>query len=576
MTVTTSVSPTLNTLVYPSTPQPQYPELSNSRYSPATHPLGVCFSGGGPRSFAASIGQMRALRTSKLYDLIGAISVVSGGSWFGSLFTFADPTISDDLLLGPIVEPGDITLNAIASIPHTCIGFGLTQANNKRIFDSIAGSLLRGVPSNRLYARILNSVYCNPFNIDDENRFFSLDAASVAAVIANNTPGLTADDFYVVRDNRPYMIAGATQVYPVDENIVMRHFEYSPLYTGTEQLFQNATPKGPFGGGFVQSFAMDSSAPQKPNANGLITVEAPLHRFLISDLMGSSGAAPGSVLDMLGLPSLFAEFHYWPPQSAGATPDPTVQKMSIVDGGDLENTGIVALLRRQYPVIICCVNTSTPMDPDWQTKPSKGTYQGIDAQISALFGFEAPESTATREVRMRAVEAMVGPAPAAMMSMAPELQTPKALRISIPQQPIQVFPSEEWTALQQGLMNALASGGPVWYASQHTIFPGNPFGIPPYPSDGKVTVIWLYNQQIAQWVSALQPDVRTFLGNKSKRNKMTNFPNYDTVFQNRDAIGVPELLLLTPQQVNLLADMWSWAVLEIEDEIQKLVDAAEK
>ncbi len=577
MTVTTSVSPALNTLVYPSAPQPQYPELSNPRYSPTTHPLGVCFSGGGPRSFAASIGQMRALRSSKLYDLIGAISVVSGGSWFGSLFTFADPTIGDDLLLGPLVKPGDIKLNAIASVPHTCIGFGLTQANNKRIFDSIAGSLLRGVASNRLYARILNSVYCNPFNIDDENRFFSLDAASVAAVIANNTPGLTADDFYVVRDNRPYMIAGATQVYPVDKEIVMRHFEYSPLYAGTEQLFQNATPKGPFGGGFVQSFAMDSSAPQKPNANGLITVDAPLHRFTISDLMGSSGAAPGSVLDMLGLPSLFAEFHYWPPQSAGATPDPTVQKMSIVDGGDLENTGIVALLRRQYPVIVCCVNTSTPMDPDWQKNPKdKGTYQGVDAQISALFGFEAAETTATREVRMRAVEAMAGPAPAAMMSMAPELQTPKALRISIPQQPIQVFPSEDWTAVQQGLMKALASGGPVWYASQHTIFPGNPFGIPPYPNDGKVTVIWLYNQKIAQWVSALQPDVRTFLGNTSKRNRMTNFPNYDTVFQNRDLIGIPELLLLTPQQVNLLADMWSWAVLEIEDAIQKVVDAAGK
>src|SRR5687767_3214787 len=223
------------------------------------------------------------------------------------------------------------------------------------------------------------------------------------------------------------MIAGATQVYPVDHQIVMRHFEYSPLYAGTEQLFQNATPKGPFGGGFMQAFAMDSSAPQKPDTNGLITVDAPLHRFAISDMMGSSGAAPGSVLDMLGLPSLFAEFHYWPPQSAGAVPDPTTPKMSIVDGGDLENTGIVAMLRRQYPVILCCVNTSTPMNA------AKGTYQGIDAQISALFGFTPAQSTATREVRMRAVETMTGPAPAAMISMASELQTPKALRISIPQ-----------------------------------------------------------------------------------------------------------------------------------------------
>lgn len=573
MTATTSVSPLLRTLVYPSTPQPQYPELADARYSPSTHPVAVCFSGGGPRSFAASIGQMRALRSTPLYDLIGAISVVSGGSWFGSLFTFADPTIPDDQLLGPIVQPGDINLNDIASVPHTCIGFGLTQANNKRIFEALAGSIVSGVPSNRWYARILNSVYCQPFGIDDEDHFFALDDATVAAIVANNTPGLDAGDFYVARANRPYMVAGATQIYPTEKNLVMRHFEYSPLYAGTEQLFPNGAPTGPFGGGFVQAFAMDSSAPQKPAAGGLITADAPLHRFTISDLMGSSGAAPGSVLDKLGRPSLFAEFHYWPPQSAGAVPDPTTQKMSIVDGGDLENTGIVAMLRRQYPVIVCCINTSTPMDPDWQTNTKdKGTYQGIDAQIAALFGFPSEMTTATREIRMKAVEKVAGKPVSAMMGAAPAM--PEALRISIPQQPIQVFPSEDWAAVQQGLMNALKSGGPVWYASQHTIYPDNPFGIPPYPNDGKVNVIWLYNQKIDQWVSALQPDVRTFLGNTSKRNKMTNFPNYDTVFQNRDLIGIPELLLLTPQQVNLIADMWSWAVLEVADEIQKIVDAA--
>jgi len=575
MTVTNAPSPTLRTQVFPSVPQPQFPELSDPRFSPATHPLAVCFSGGGPRSFAASVGQMRAIRASSFYDLIGAVSVVSGGSWFGALFTFANPVIPDSDLLGPRVEPGDLTLSNLASVPHNCIGFGLTQANNKRIFDSIAGSILSGVPSNRLYARILNSVYCNPFDIDDVEKFFSLDAASVAAIVANNTPGVTADDFYVVRPDRPYLVAGATQVYPTDEHLVMRHFEYSPLYDGTEQLFPaGSLPNGyQFGGGFVQNFAMESSAPQKPDAQGLITVSAPLHRFTISDMMGSSGAAPGSILDKLGLPSLFAEFHYWPPRDAGATPDPTVQKLSIVDGGDLENTGIVAMLRRQYPVIICCVNTSTPLDPDWKTNPAKGTYEGVDMQISGLFGYTSATTTASREIRERAVEMMTGPAPAAMMQMSAELQTPQSMRFSIPQQDIQVFPQSEWPAVQQGLMKALASGGPVWTASEHTIQPDNPFGIPPYPGDGKVTVIWLYNQKIAQWVAKLQPDVQKLLTSTNKRNYMANFPNYETVFQNKDIVGIPELLLLTPQQVNLIGAMWQWAIEEIAPEIQKVVDS---
>ena len=317
---------------------------------------------------------------------------------------------------------------------------------------------------------------------------------------------------------------------------------------------------------------MESSAPQKPDAKGLITVDAPLHRFTISDMMGSSGAAPGSVLDKLGLPSLFAEFHYWPPQDAGASPDPTVQKLSIVDGGDLENSGIVAMLRRQYPVILCCINTSTPMNPDWKTKPTKGTYEGIDSQISALFGYTPATTQASQEIRERSVEMLIGRAPAAMMQMPAELQAPPSMRFSIPQQPIQVFPQSEWKGVQQGLMAALASGGPVWFASEHTIQPDNPFGIPPYPGDGKVTVIWLYNQKIAQWVSALQPEVQKFLTSDNKRNYMVNFPNYETVFQNKDLLGIPELLLLTPQQVNLIGAMWQWAIEEIADEIQKVID----
>src|SRR5688572_16891308 len=111
MTVTMDAPANLRTLVYPSTPQPQYPELKDPRFSPSTHPLAICFSGGGPRSYSASIGQMRGLRSLPLYEQIGAISVVSGGSWFGSLFTFAQPnSIPDELLLGAIVKPGDITM----------------------------------------------------------------------------------------------------------------------------------------------------------------------------------------------------------------------------------------------------------------------------------------------------------------------------------------------------------------------------------------------------------------------------------------------------------------------------------
>ncbi len=555
----------LRTLVYPSNQQPVYPELQIDRFSPSSHPIGVCFSGGGPRAMTAGLGQMRGLMHTPLYELIGAISCVSGGSWFGGAFSFAAPSISDGVLMGPVTQPGDITLDNAAMLAETSLAYGLTQIDNLAIGKAITEEIFSGVPGNRLFARMINTILLANLGITDVNRFFSLDANSVAQIVANNTPGLTAADFYTLRNDRPYFIACATQVYPDDKQLEMRQFEYSPLYDGTSQYFPTGgSPAGAFGGGYVQNFAFDSSDPQVPDAHGLITVDAPLHRFTISDLMGSSGAAPGSILDSLGFPSLFAQVHYWDPRNAGTAA--TVQKMSIVDGGDLENTGIVALLRRQYPVILVGVNTSIPMNT------ASGTYEGIDYQIAALFGYEPAETQATREIRnpVRAhgkqTSAATPPA-----SIPADQQTPQALQISIPQQPIQVFPQADWPAVRDGLKKALAGGGPVYYVSEHTIYEQNPFGIAQYPNGQKVKVVWLYNQRIAKWVSQLRPDVAAFLDSKSKTEFMANFPNYDTVQQNSDLLGIKELLMYTPRQVNLLADMWTWAILDIADELRKLV-----
>ena len=556
----------LRTHVYPSNQQPVFPEQQIDRYSSSSHPIGVCFSGGGPRAMSAGLGQMRALMQTPLYEKIGAISCVSGGSWFGAIFSFADPSISDGVLMGGYRKPGDITLDNAAMIAETSLAYGLTRINNFQIAKSLTENIASGVPGNRLWARLINDELLQNLGITDTSRFFSLDANSVAAIVQNNTPGVTPASFYTQRSNRPYFIACATQVYPVSEQLIMRQFEYSPLYVGTPQFFPSGgSPKGAFGGGSVQAFAFDSSNPQTPDTQGLVTVDAPLHRFLISDVMGSSGAAPGSVLDAHGFPSLFAEFHYWDPRSAGATPDPTVQKMSIVDGGDLENTGIVALLRRQYPVIIVCVNTSVPMGS------STGTYEGIDYQIAALFGYEPEETQASREVRHPVRKRGEPQTAAPKLSVPAEQASPNIFKLSIPQQPIQVFPQADWPAVRDGLKKALASGGPVYFASEHRIYDQNPFGIGPYPNDGKVKVVWLYNQRIASWVSQLRPDVAAFLDSTHKTEFMANFPNYDTVNQNSDAIGIKELLMYTPRQVNLLADMWTWAVLQIAGDIGKLV-----
>lgn len=131
--MTAQPQPLLRTQVYPSDRQPVYPELQLDRYSPSSHPIGVCFSGGGPRAMTAGMGQMRGLLQTPLYDLIGAISCVSGGTWFGSIFSFADPSISDGVLLGAVKAPGDLTLDNLAMLPENNLAYGLTRLTDAAI-----------------------------------------------------------------------------------------------------------------------------------------------------------------------------------------------------------------------------------------------------------------------------------------------------------------------------------------------------------------------------------------------------------------------------------------------------------
>lgn len=516
-----SLPSTLRARVYPAQPTAVYPELARARHRPGAHPYGVCFSGGGPRSLSASLGQMRGLHHLGLLDSIGAISCVSGGTWFGTLFTYAPAEIADPVLLGPVLDPERIQLADLAEIDPRCLAAPLTQATNGRIAEIlslllIGHELARDPPLNRLYARLLNALLLRPFGLDSTGTFFSLDPVAVAEILARN-PALAAEKFYTARPNRPYFIAGATQIYPLGKDQILRHFEFTPLYAGTPQLFRGAGPGGlDIGGGYVQSLAFGSSTPSPPDVDGYVTVPTPEPLFTLSDIMGSSGAAPGVLLDYFHRPEWFPEFSHWPAVNVGRE---RATSYSFVDGGNLENTGIVPLLRRQYPIILAFVNSAAPLG-----SASGGCVDGVDGQISRLFGLLPPDT-------------------------------------SLNEQDTQVFPTARFTALAQGLKAAKAGGKPPIFTDRYPIHQPNSFGIPDYP-DGMVKVIWFYNDLNLEWRNKLAEPVQRLLAGTDPRNYLLNFPNYKTVFQNEDALGIDELLLLTAEQINLLAHMWCYTVVE--------------
>jgi hypothetical protein len=469
----------------------------------------VAFSGGGPRAMTCGMGQVRNLVGSSFWNQVGAISCVSGGSWFGSIFSFANPnTYPDSELLGPASAPSQLYWGAsndtnpenVNYLPQNRLAYGLTIIDNLYILDILAILKLLGTPNEKLYSRALGWGLLDWFNLRGD---------------WSSTP---------VRPDRPFFIANGSFATNIGLYQLLWQFEYTQQYVGTPQsivpatmalrrasavhqgrlpaLAQSTTPVA--GGGWVDVAGFDSISPQISRQQATVLPPSSDWTFRLSDVIGSSGAAPGSYLDVLGVPVLFPEFYTWP-LGAGATP-PAVCS-SIVDGGDLENTGIVALLRRQYPLILAFVNSEVVFG-DTSTYPL-----GIDPCVSALFG----------------------------KTTVPPLG-----------QSVQVFDSNLFAPLMQSLGNMNNLTGVPWALSELPVLPKNPFGIPPYPAN----ILWIYNGRSKSWVDEItDPIIRSLVTTPPATG---NLPWLSTVFQNTDSWGVPQLLMYTPAQVNLLANMWSW------------------
>jgi len=529
-------------LVYPieQPPNGPYPEQANPRYSAAGGKWGACFSGGGPRAFAAALGQMRGLHAAGVLPLVGAISCVSGGTWFGSPFSFASQSFDDDALLGPVVAPSLITVRELDRIDANCLGSvlpTLTDLYISVLYAYYVGQYLLGyLPYDKIWSRILNETILKPFGLDDTGTLFTLDQDSLALIRQRNQ-GFNVP-FHTLRPDRPFFIAGGTQIYPLgdlergsrlvrshparsratrvarmDRSVtnlpgqVYRAFEYTPGYTGTPQFFPHAGIGGTdLGGGYVESFAFDTPTPLSVSGQNVAAVPAGQYPFLLSDVVGSSSAALASVMDEFGYSGGFPYFGYWPIDDIGKESAATY---SFGDGGILENTGIVPLLRRGYKVIFAFVNSPFPVNSD-----DSGCVNGIDGQISRLFGFIPSDDYGSS-------------------------------------QNTQIFASEQFAALATGLKAARAAGGPVVYADHYPILPSNPFQLVSYTPQ----IFWVYNDRNEAWFNELSGNVQDLFTDSDPFDYLGNFPHYATVFQNDG-----ELLYLTPRQVNLLAHMWSFTV----------------
>lgn len=488
-------------------------------------PVGVCFSGGGSRALSAALGQMRGLRTLGLMDRVSYVSSVSGGTWASATYNYLPANISDDDFLGLPVAPEDITTDSLSQLSPNNLGNVPAGLSWTHILETIFELKEKyKYPDSMLWQGIIGKYVLEPFGLWNQNlngfpdRFYSLDAASVQAIIDHN-PGLNANQFYTVQRPRPTLIMNGSLVSnPTTRGSQLLPFESTQSINGVRMTFPGKGPDGrTIGGGMMQSFAM-GSAWQQDQAGGRAQVSAPVRPFSLVDMVGISSAAFSETVEakLPHLDKIDPMYQYWPIAGRETV---TPYNYLFADGGSLENTGLSSMLSRRVPNVIVFVNSQTPLTRE------DGEIV-LDSQIPLLFG------------------------------LAP---SPRKLRFNEPQRKdipnddarfVQVFPNDRYDEVAEGLWAASSAGGPAMYLQTVETAENPNFGVPQYT----VNVLWVYNTAVQDWYNLLQPAVQKVV------DKTRNFPNYDTVLQ----------LDLSAAEVNLLAHLTCWSMTSQEAMVRKL------
>ncbi|MEM6685670.1 MAG: hypothetical protein AAF617_07775 [Bacteroidota bacterium] len=525
----------------------QFPEASLNL--PKT---GVCFSGGGTRAMNCAIGQMKGLDELGLWDDIGYISAVSGGSWASTIFTYyQEGAASDKQLLGTIMAPDKITLDNLNQMPKGFMGEVITKSLFDDLFKRLGLDLIsHGILQEMDFIWIdgIGHTYLKPFGLYDPKKpkYFTLNEIIRDDIIKRN-PKLDASDFIMVHSRegdikRPFLVVNSSVLAPKKylpirnpENLSV--FNYTPLYVGSntalnvtdKELIFGKTINFNTGGGFIEPFGFGSKVLSsqdtqlKPNKANPIRVELRKKRFQTVDATGTSSAAFGAMVSsslllqlssdiLLGysLDHLIPEEEYWPISKSGMIQK--AEKYRFTDGGNLENFGLITLLQRGVEKIVVFINTNVPITVDVSPTPNCPPLPSqIDSDVFPLFGY--PIGNLLNN---------------------------------------QVFSQDDFTTVYNGLSGAKKAGKTVMTKTKLTTVKNEWWGI---PAGQNVEILWVYNETVPEWQNQLQAPVLNEIC-KGPKGKFPDFPLYKLIGEN----GILKGISFTTQQVNLLYQLSAWNV----------------
>jgi hypothetical protein len=124
---------------------------------------------------------------------------------------------------------------------------------------------------------------------------------------------------------------------------------------------------------------------------------------------------------------------------------------------------------------------------------------------------------------------------------------------------------DKYQILVSDLLGKISKGQPAIHTNTYTVTPQKFYNI---TESYDVDIMWVYNAGCSEWYNSLSDDVKKFISDNN--NQFHNFPYYKTFLQNP-----PEIIDLSPEQVNLIADLSSWLLISNEKLIKDFLNKTE-
>lgn len=528
----------------------------------------LAFSGGGARAMSFAMGAYRALEDLGLMQYVDGVSSISGGTWASSIYMFA--RMGKQELLGPPTSPGNLTLESLQA-PPAAMGAAITQSCHP----FVARAMQSGLAPERLWQEFVADVVLKPFGLHNRSAFLAGSAGQLERIRREN-PQLVEQPFLVPAPHRPpVFVMGGAALAPVGYKSGTREavaLQMSPDLTGSP-FWPKGVPNGAentmsyapakhgalhdlagvaVGGGLVETFAFGGPAPDREGQSGGARehLEPPLKPFTLADAVGISSVAPAAKLAANGkFQFVVPQAYFWPVLPESQHQDALEFQMG--DGGNVENSGLMALLQRGAKKVAMWVSTYIPLS----SKLDFCSSIPADVDLTKVFAGEGPD------VGGFAVAPMVSD------KFGYEYQDPGNFYTHN-----QVFAKEELPHLLCQLQELKRAGKPTVYKASYTVNANPWWGI---KGGHSVELLVTYLEQCADFEAALPEETQRALGPKDAADRtwetsgeFARFPRYLTQQQTEET---SEVIRLTASEVNLLAAQSEYFVRENEDVFREVL-----